>query len=63
MSKTQDTPNSKQKPKLDSVPCPYVEHQHFEDTELLCSIQKCNSCPMRFQYFQEDFDGQIGGLK
>jgi len=40
---------------FDLVPCPYVEHQHFYDTELLCDIQECKSCPMQFNYFQENF--------
>jgi hypothetical protein len=45
--------------KFDLTPCPHVEHQHFNDTELLCDIQECNTCPMRFKYFQEKFKAKI----
>jgi len=45
----------KERMTYDLIPCPYVEHQHLHDTELLCDIQECDSCPMRYKYFQENF--------
>jgi len=45
--------------KLDLVPCPYVEYQNFDYAELFCDIQECNTCPMKFLYFQTQFKEHV----